>query len=278
MRVVDAAFADGRISATDRAFRVSQVEAASSRGDLAMVTRDLVGSAPAPAARGQQHAGAHQPAAPQRPPGSPDWSAPVLPPPRPGAGSTVLKVVLIFGFVMASVCAVGLFAVFFSVSSVVDSIDDVPTIESTPSSLTPASPDLFTPTGWSWLLETVEEETGDSLVHYAALREGSGSVQAVADGSLVTIGLGAGTASVTESTQSVPPNATPVDLREMDADMLRGLRQRAARDAGISTPDLSRSRVTIYALGPEPVLLVGVVAEDGRTESLRYDLDGEPAG
>lgn len=42
LRLVDEAYAAGRISAVDRGLRVEQVEAASTRGDLAMVVRDLV--------------------------------------------------------------------------------------------------------------------------------------------------------------------------------------------------------------------------------------------
>lgn len=42
LRVVDEAYAAGRISAIDRGLRVEQVEAATTRGDLAMVVRDLV--------------------------------------------------------------------------------------------------------------------------------------------------------------------------------------------------------------------------------------------
>jgi hypothetical protein len=40
-RLVDEAYAAGRISAVDRGLRVEQVEAAATRGDLAMVVRDL---------------------------------------------------------------------------------------------------------------------------------------------------------------------------------------------------------------------------------------------
>lgn len=45
-KTVDDAYASGRISAVDRALRVEQIEAAATRGDLAMVLRDLAGPAP----------------------------------------------------------------------------------------------------------------------------------------------------------------------------------------------------------------------------------------
>ena len=40
-RSVDEAYAAGRISAVDRSLRMEQIDAASTRGDLAMVVRDL---------------------------------------------------------------------------------------------------------------------------------------------------------------------------------------------------------------------------------------------
>lgn len=73
-RTVDDAYAAGRISAVDRSLRMEQIDAASTRGDLAMVVRDLTARAadPSPA------------------PQSPDaWPAqPATSPTDPGATST----------------------------------------------------------------------------------------------------------------------------------------------------------------------------------------------
>lgn len=46
-RLVDDAYAAGWISAIDRSLRVEQIDAASTRGDLAMIVRDLAGDPPA---------------------------------------------------------------------------------------------------------------------------------------------------------------------------------------------------------------------------------------
>lgn len=73
-RTVDDAYAAGRISAVDRSLRMEQIDAASTRGDLAMVVRDLTARAADPSPASQ----------------SPDaWPAqPATSPTDPGATST----------------------------------------------------------------------------------------------------------------------------------------------------------------------------------------------
>lgn len=79
-RAVDAAYAAGRISAVDRSLRMEQIDAASTRGDLAMVVRDLTDRPADPP--------------PSRPTASSDAALPSLPAspaadqPAPSAGSS----------------------------------------------------------------------------------------------------------------------------------------------------------------------------------------------
>ena len=93
-RLVDEADAAGRISAVDRGLRIEQVEAAATRGDLAMVVRDLVGpgepagSTEAPPAPSSVPAPTPTPAPAPGPTGAPaapdvdgDVKAPAWPPP-----------------------------------------------------------------------------------------------------------------------------------------------------------------------------------------------------
>jgi hypothetical protein len=90
MRLVDEAYAAGRISAVDRGLRVEQVEAAATRGDLAMVVRDLLRADDATTASVTPDARDGAPPEPVEPvgaaPGAPDGTSeapdvPAWPPP-----------------------------------------------------------------------------------------------------------------------------------------------------------------------------------------------------
>ncbi len=87
--MVDEAYAEGRITAADRALRLEQIDAASTKGDLAMVLRDLESRPPTPTSPdlGAPPFGMPPPVAdldPVAPRDLPTPSAPSLPPPSAG--------------------------------------------------------------------------------------------------------------------------------------------------------------------------------------------------
>lgn len=53
-KLIDAAYADGRLSAAERALRTQRVEAAQTKGDLAMIARDITGPAQSGEARSSE--------------------------------------------------------------------------------------------------------------------------------------------------------------------------------------------------------------------------------
>src|SRR5690349_18683265 len=78
-KAIDAGYAAGRLTAADRTLRAQRIEAAQTRGDLAMITRDVV-SAATPAAAADVPLAAQPPSVPQP-------SEPAPPPASPAGAS-----------------------------------------------------------------------------------------------------------------------------------------------------------------------------------------------
>ena len=86
-KAIDAGYAAGRLTAADRTLRTLRIEAAQTRGDLAMITRDLASpTTPATAPATVQQG----PPGPPGPPGQPaPTPQPPATPPTPSLGSAI---------------------------------------------------------------------------------------------------------------------------------------------------------------------------------------------
>ncbi|WP_374999396.1 DUF1707 domain-containing protein [Aeromicrobium sp. CTD01-1L150] len=169
IREVNNAFTQGRITALDRESRVAQVKAARTRGDVAMVTRDLHvggGDAPGPAwARSPAASSVQQPGTPAPPAGGPQ----------------VVRVVVATAVVLVLVAA-GLIGLVFSMLS---SVDSDPIERVTPAPTQRPITDPMTQAGWEELLAGLREQTGATLATNASISETRVTVD-VADSEWVT--------------------------------------------------------------------------------------------
>lgn len=166
VRAVDNAFAQGLITALDRESRVAQVKAARTRGDVAMVTRDLQ----------ERHGDA-----PAGPPPQAAGDAHQLGTRAPQGGNRVVGVV-VTGVVVLFLVAAGFIGFVFSF---VSSVDSEPIEPVTPSQTTGPNDDPMTRAGWEVFLADLREQTGATLVTNASISESLVRVD-VADGEWVT--------------------------------------------------------------------------------------------
>jgi hypothetical protein len=288
-KLIDTAFAERRLTAADRSLRTQRIQAAHTRGDLSMITRDLVapvstnlGRALDPATMSSMRAGSN--VSTTRPPDA-------LSTLRPGTRTIDLSGIgrRIRLFVLIAV--VGVFA-----SCVLGLVAFIPTVVSEfkrDGNLSPSGTDatvtagprrgpdetvevgatnLHSAAGWAALVEAIKSESGTTRVY-----------DLVAYPQYASVGLdgkdaverrfyrdGAWQESVSVRT---PIAGSPIDLAEIDSELIARLPGETARHFGIDKP--TGAYIVVHALAGEPRIMV-YVQSDGRSEYRTYDLDGRP--
>jgi len=298
-KLIDAAYAAGQLTAADRALRTERVESAHTKGDLAVLVRDLnraAGAAPAATA-----------AAVVAPPTTPPPTDPTAGPAEKSLGSaipadqlramlrgkvgsaatidmsktmrsalssdgvrTVRRVVVIsvVGFLL--LCGLGVGGVVYAIFSSVDEFGS-------PSSTTAPTPsvNLQTAKGWTQLVAAIDKETGTSRVYDAVVYPEYASINAVVDEGAMRYVYRGGTfqllnSPVTAATQD------PVDLADIDADLVEGLPDRTAKRQGM--PDYDSAYFIVNRVSDEPAIMVYLQQQGKLSRWSIYDLDGEVIG
>lgn len=279
LRQVDDAFARGTITAADRATRVAQIEAAVTRGDLAMVVRGIDDrvvpqrttppSVTTAGGRPAQDRGAmppHHGAPPQHTGtlGAPTAQAPG-PPPGSGSGmSTGLRVVVGTLVAVLALCGGGVTLMTAVFRSAVDA-------GSSPSATTGEEPSPVTGPGWDVLVEETEDRFGTVEIHGVSLFETSAFVTVREGGRLVTHSRRGGTWEEIR-TQSLPERLGTIDMRSISASTLDDVVRQSVAEAGVDEEDVSRQ---VYVSAYEPEIIVVQLSAPQRTiEPQRFSLTG----
>jgi hypothetical protein len=296
-KLIDAAFAAGRLTAADRAFRTERVDSAHTKGDLAVLVRDLKradGVAPAAAAA----TAVSQPTTPQATDptaGSGGRSLGSAIPPdqlramlkgKVGSGATidmsesmrstlsgdtvrrVRRVVLItvVGFLL--LCGLGAGAIVYAIFSGVDEIGGS-------SSSPTATVNLQTAKGWSQLVAAIDEETGTSRVYDAVVYPEYASINAVVDEGAMRYVYRNGAFQLFNSPVTVATH-DPVDLADIDAELVEALPDRTAKLQGM--PDYESAYFIVNRQSGEPAIMVYLQQEGKLSRWSIYDLDGKVIG
>jgi hypothetical protein len=293
-KLIDAAYAAGQLTAADRAFRIQRVDSAHTKGDLAVLVRDLkraAGAAPAATA-----------AAPATPPTDPTAGpaatslGSAIPPDQLSAmvrgkvGSaatinmsksmrsvlsadgvrTARRVVLItvVGFLL--LCGLGVGGIVYALFTGIDQ-GDGPSSTTAPTS----SVNLQTAKGWTQLVAAIDKETGTSRVYDAVVYPEYASINAVVDeGAMRYVYRGGGfqlfNSPVTAATHA------PVDLADIDADLVEGLPDRTAKRQGM--PDYDSAYFIVNRQSGEPAIMVYLQQQGKLSRWSIYDLDGKVIG
>ena len=259
---------------------MQRIQAAHTRGDLAMITRDIVAPAPTNLGRALDHAAmsslrVHPEAPTAAGPATMGRGTPTLD--LSGIGRRIrLFVLLAVGGVFAS-CVLGLVAF---VPAVLGEFDrDVEVAPSTdapgPRPSQSAVPrgdteNLHTAAGWTALVAAVKAESGTTEVY-----------DLVAYPQYASVGLdgkdaverrfyrdGAWQESVSVRT---PIAGSPVDLADIDPDVIASLPAQTAEHFGIGEP--TATYIIVNAFGGDPRVMV-YVQTGGRSEYRVYDLAG----
>lgn len=292
-QIIDAAYAEGRLTAANRAFRMERVEAAHTKGDLAVLVRDLgrAGAAPAAASAG---ASAGPVASPQAPPAQASLGSAIpkdqfdAMTKRRSGGTTVdigkavratmvggdsvrriRRVVLfvVIGFVL--LCGVGVASM---VAYVVTGVDDV----FDPSTETPApSLNLQTAAGWTEWVGAVEKETGTTRVYDAVVYPDYAAVNAMVDEGAMRYLYRDGAFQMSNSPVTAAMTE-PVDLADIDPEMVAGLPDQTAEHQKM--PDYESAYMIVNQWSGKPSIMVYLQQTGKLSRWSIYDFDGNVVG
>lgn len=294
-KLVDTAFAEGRLTAADRTLRTQRIEAAHTRGDLTMIARDIVAPAETNLGRAldsstmaSMRAGTSgSRGMTSRIPGVPSTVGSTTPTvDLSGIGRKVrLFVVLAMVGVFAS-CVLGLMA--FIVPAVLEFQRDVkvatPSAPSASASSEPngrqapgdgaedGSANLHTVAGWTALVEAIESASGTTQVYdlvaypqYASVgMDGKDAVER----RLYRNGAWQDTFSA-----RTPVTGSLIDLAEIDAEVIAGLPAETAEHFGIAEP--TGTYIIVNAFAGDPRIMV-YVQSGGQSNYRAYSLGGAP--
>lgn len=282
-KLIDAAYAAGTLTAADRALRIDRVSSAHTKGDLAILVRDLnraAGSAPAAAAAGAS--------VPDRSTDSGSASlGSAIPPEKLAAMArgtsartiqlgesmrsamtgdgvrTVRRVVLIVivGFVL--MCGLGIAAIVGLVASGINQAFDAPEPTSSLS--------LHTAEGWTEMVAAVEGETGTSRVYDAVVYPDYASVNVEVDEGAMRYVYRGGIFDLFESPVT-PVHSDPIDLADIDPDLVEALPGRTAKEHEMT--DFESAYLILGAATGEPTIIVYLQKPDKLPRWTIYDLDG----
>ncbi|MGA9101979.1 DUF1707 SHOCT-like domain-containing protein [Aeromicrobium sp.] len=295
-KVIDAAYAAGHLTAADRSLRTQRVDSAHTKGDLAIIVRDLTRIAPAAAASAT--VAADTTPAPTTTPGPQQAQAPTslgsaIPPDqlramshgrsvptidvREAVGSLgvanvkkVRRIILIVVVGFFLLCGLGITGI---VTAIFSGINDVanPGGGSTPAQTL----NLQTAKGWTELVTAIDKETGTSRVYDAVVYPEYASVNAVADDGAMRYVYRGGKFDLFNSPVT-PANGRPIDLADIDADLIAGLPEKTAERQKM--PDFDSAYLIVNTVSGQPSIMV-YVQQTGRLSRWSiYDLKGNVTG
>jgi hypothetical protein len=288
-KLVDTAFAEQRLTAADRSLRTQRIEAAHTRGDLAMITRDLVapsttnlGRALDPGVmssmrRTVTHATAGSPTTLRSSTPTIDLS---------GVGRKVRLFILIAVGGMVASCLLGLVAFVPVVIGAFEGVkvspaDDATSVAPGPgaapgpgtSSTSAGDPaSLHSAVGWTQLVHAIEAESGTSEVYDVVAYPQYASVGLDGDGA-VERGFYRDGAWQESVSMRMPVTGSLVDLAEIDADLIARLPQETARAVGFD--QLTGTYIIVNAFAGDPRIMV-YVQSHAESQYRVYRLDGTP--
>jgi hypothetical protein len=281
------------------------VDSAHTKGDLAVLLRDLdrlEGTAAAAAAAAGTSAAPTEPtASPPSPPTTAGQSlGSAIPPDQLAAmsngdaarvirlgesvrtaltGDNVRKVrriflIVVVGFIV--LCGLGIFGIVGAIVNEVNhavSPGDSPGSE--PGVATTSSVNLQTATGWSELVAAIDKETGTSRVYDAVVYPEYASINAVADEGAMRYVYRNGSFQLFNSPVT-PAQGRPIDLADIDPKLVERLPERTAKRQGM--PEFDSAYLIITRTTGQPTILV-YVQQSGRLSRWSiYDLDGKVIG
>jgi hypothetical protein len=290
-KLIDAAYAAGRLTAANRALRMDRVESAQTKGDLAILIRDLNGPAaaagtavppvtttsPTTPSQGTVSLGSAIPPDQLSAMASKSSSVPTTIDLSGAMGSAmtgdnvkrVRRIVLIVlvGFLL--LCGLGIAGVVTAVFSGINNIGD-------PGGGTPTSSvNLQTADGWSELVAAVDKETGTSRVYDAVIYPEYASINALVDEGAMRYVYRDGTFQLFNSPVT-PAQGKPIDLADIEPALIEGLPDKTAKLQGM--PNYDSAYLIVNTLSGQPGIMV-YVQQSGRLSRWSiYDLDGKVIG
>lgn len=297
-KTVDGAYAEGRITSADRALRMQQIEAASTKGDLAMVVRDLGGAAPV-----QRQTPAPpvppMPFPPQGRPGQPPAGTPPAAPPQTFAAardqarerlqsagvpfpqvtatrssSNPLKIVLVVVALLVALPCV--FGVIGLVSSFSSSDRDRPRFTTSPSAAAElVDGTAFEPATWRRFVADLKDEYGDDVELWSMFAypdRYSGYVVVEGDLSQFVTWSDGRLGNTLEPRDNVG-DTDPIAIDDIDPAVFRKVAQAAVDEVGSST--LRSLYVYIKPTSFDDTFYRGTASREGSSESVSFDKDGD---
>lgn len=289
-KLVDTAFAEQRLTAADRALRTQRIDAAHTKGDLVMITRDLV----APAATDLGRALDPSVVSPTRMSSAKTTgssatvfsssSTPTID--LTGIGRKVrLFVLLAVGGVLVS-CVLGLVAFIPAVIEGFQEATNAPWEEgSSPGAVGSATTDgpadpasrgrsasLHTVAGWTGLVDAIKAESGSARIYDLVVYPDYAAVGLDGDGAIDRRFYRDGDWQASVSIRS-PVNGSPVDLAQIDPELIARLPADTAQEVGIDDP--TGTYILVNAFIDEPRIMV-YVQKDVESQYRAYRLDGSP--
>ncbi len=285
-KLIDAAYAAGRLTSADRASRTQRVESAHTKGDLAMIVRDLGIAAGTAAA-----AGPTPPPAPSASPGTVSLGS-AIPPDQLKAmskggvkGAAMVGVtdsmrtaltgegvkrarrvflIVVIGFFL--LCGLGFTGIVTSIF-----------IGSNPNGGgdAPVSVNLHTAKGWTQMVDAVSEETGSSRVYDIVVYPEYASVNAIAEEGAQRYVYRGGSFDLL-SGPVTPASGDPIDLADVDPELIARLPDETAKKHDM--PDYDSAYIIVRTMNNEPAIMV-YLQQSGRLSRWSiYDLDGTVIG
>jgi hypothetical protein len=308
-KLIDTAYANGQVSAAERALRTQRIDAAHTRGDLAMIARDLGGpTGPAPAADPAPPVVQDLSTSMQKRPDGPSLGSAIDPevlrsmqvggPHRGGGGTTGLGmtptinlataarkirlVIVIVAVVVLGFCGLGVFAFIPAFmegfdSGVSSSQTAVPEKDGSGfATTTPGEParnaSLHSAPGWKALVDAVRDESGSTSVYDLVVYPTYASV-GLDGGKYVERRLYRDGAWEESFNVRTPAVGNPVDLSAIDPRVIAKLPVDAAQRLGIEHP--AGTYFIVNALLSEPKIMV-YLQTDGGSQYQTYTLEGTP--
>ena len=287
-KLVDTAFAERRLTAADRTLRTQRIEAAHTRGDLAMITRDLVapvqtnlGRALDARTMSSMRVGAKAGNTP-RTPSAPSAMSPGTPTiDLSGIGRKVRVFVLIAVVGMFASCVLGLAAfvipAFFAESNRAADTGSpgVPGASVTPEDSSAGvdesdAASLHSAEGWTELVDAIERESGTTEVYDLVVYPTYASVGLDGEDAIERRLFRAGDWQEGFSART-PINGSVVDLGEIEPETVAGLSDQTARHFGIDEP--TGTYIIVNAFAGVPRIMV-YVQSSGESQYRVYRLDG----
>ena len=174
--------------------------------------------------------------------------------------------IVIVGFLL--LCGLGIAGIVAAIFNGIDQAGD-------PSDTPVSSVNLQTADGWSLLVAAIEDETGTSEVYDVVVYPEYASINAVAEEGAMRYVYRGGTFQLFNSPVT-PAQGDPIDLADIDPDLIEGLPDQTAERQGM--PEYDSAYLIVNTLTGSPAIMV-YVQQTGRLSRWSiYDLDGKVIG